>query len=163
MLHYDTAQLPAGAVESRLAVAYWDKEGSKWATVENSQVNTITHTVSAPITHFSIYSLMIPQLKPAAFNVSQLAISPTDLRVGQTGTISVQVYNVGEAAGDYEVSLEVAGKVIETKHINVEGWSIQTVAFNLMQDQPGTYDVVINGLRGTIRVLPLMPVLLKGT
>jgi hypothetical protein len=155
---YDVTQLPVGATESQLAIVFWDAIGLKWIPLAGVVVDPVTHSVSAPVSHFSLYSLLLLPPARAAFSVSQLTVSPADLPVGQTATISVQVSNSGEESGDYEVSLEVAGNPVENKQISVTGQSVQTVIFNLTQSVPGTYEVVVNGLKGSIRILPLAPV-----
>ena len=54
-LRFDPGTLPEGIQEDTLFVAYWD--GSQWISLE-SNVDTSTHTVSAPLSHFSTYSLL---------------------------------------------------------------------------------------------------------
>ncbi len=54
-LNYDPGTLPANTQENSLFIAYWN--GSQWISLE-SQVDTTRHTVVAPISHFSTYSLL---------------------------------------------------------------------------------------------------------
>jgi hypothetical protein len=154
-LRYDVAQLPAGAAESSVVIACWDTAAAKWVALAGSHVDTVNHTVGAPVSHFSLYTLLVLPPTQAAFSVSRLTVSPADLPVGQTATISIQVSNSGEASGEYGIRLEVAGSPVETKQITLAGLSNQIVAFNLTQNAPGSFEVVVNGLKGTIRVLPL--------
>jgi hypothetical protein len=160
-LAYDVTQLPVRTPESRLVIAYWDAGDMKWEPLDGCQVDTVMHAVKAPMTHFSLYSILVLPPAPAVFSVSQLTVSPPDLLVGQTATVSIQVSNSGEESGDYEVDLKLAGSPVETKQITVAGQSDQVITFNLTQNLPGTYEIAVNGLQGSIRVLPLAPVLLQ--
>ena len=54
-MKYDHATLPSGVLESTLYIAYWD--GSQWQALP-STVDTQIGTVSAWLSHFSIWALM---------------------------------------------------------------------------------------------------------
>ncbi len=54
-MHYNPATLPPGVFESTLYIAYWS--GSEWQALQ-STVDTKTETVSALLSHFSLYALM---------------------------------------------------------------------------------------------------------
>jgi hypothetical protein len=83
-LSYDPDALPQGIHEDALFIAYWD--GSRWISLE-SRVDPATHTVSAPISHFSTYSLLgefetsaptpIPEPAPGSASNSEVIPSPT--------------------------------------------------------------------------------------
>ncbi|GEM_PF-4200370 len=60
-LNYDVYSLPAGASESSLFIAWWT--GASWQKTASS-VNPLGKTVSAQITHFSIFAVRCPT--PAA-------------------------------------------------------------------------------------------------
>ena len=64
-LQYDANKLPAGVPETALAVYTWTPDG--WAEVPGSMVDETENTVSAPISHFSYYSLMI---RPNSFTIA---------------------------------------------------------------------------------------------
>lgn len=54
-LSYDAAALPKDIQENSLFIGYWD--GSQWISLD-SNLDTAAHTISAPISHFSVYSLL---------------------------------------------------------------------------------------------------------
>jgi len=56
---YDPALLPEGVAEEDLAVAYYDEEGSQWVELP-SQVNIVTHTITASVSHFTIFAVVTP-------------------------------------------------------------------------------------------------------
>jgi hypothetical protein len=58
-LKYDPATLPAGADQSKLYIAWWDAATGQWISLP-STVDLVNHTVTATVTHFSVYSVMAP-------------------------------------------------------------------------------------------------------
>ncbi|MFC2052373.1 hypothetical protein ACFLT4_06570 [Chloroflexota bacterium] len=63
-LPYDTADIPERASAEDLAIAWWDEDASTWITLAGSTVNTLNKTVSAPVIHFSRYTLISPAPPP---------------------------------------------------------------------------------------------------
>ncbi len=55
-LKYEKASLPAGALESNLYIAYWN--GASWVKL-SSAVDTGAKEVSAPVSHFTPFSLRV--------------------------------------------------------------------------------------------------------
>ncbi|MFC2056518.1 hypothetical protein ACFLTO_02980 [Chloroflexota bacterium] len=54
---YDPADIPAWASEKDLAIHTWDRDIGKWVELEGCTVDTINKTISAPISHFSRYTI----------------------------------------------------------------------------------------------------------
>jgi len=79
----------------------------------------------------------------AQFEVTSLDIKPTEVAVGEKVNISAQVTNSGNAGGMYSAALIVDGKKVDTKTINVDPGSSQTVSFSLSKDEAGTYEIVV--------------------
>ena len=95
-----------------------------------------------------------PPPAPAAFTASALTISPTEVDVGATVTISIQVANTGDVTGSYEVTLKVDNVVVATKDVTLAGGASQKVTFTTAKDMAGTYTVNVDGLSGTFAVKP---------
>jgi len=55
-LKYEKASLPSGALESNLYIAYWN--GASWVKLSSS-VDTGAKEVSAPVSHFTVFSLRV--------------------------------------------------------------------------------------------------------
>jgi predicted secreted hydrolase len=89
---------------------------------------------------------------PAEFELSNLAISPTEVEIGQTVTVTVDVENVGDVVGTKTLTLKVDGVEVETKDVVVEGGKTETVSFTLVPDAEGTYSIEIDGLSGSLTV-----------
>jgi len=96
------------------------------------------------------YLLRIPV--PAAFIVSDLMVTPTDVEVGDQVTISVKVTNVGEAEGSYEVPLEIDGVVEETQTVVLAGRESYTVEFGVVREDPGTHSIKVSELISEFKV-----------
>jgi len=98
-----------------------------------------------------------PAPKPAAFSLSSFIISPNEVAPGESVTISVQVANTGEVAGNYELALKIDGVVEASKQITVNAGASQKVTFNVSKDVAKTYSLDINGLSGTFVVIEGAP------
>ena len=92
-------------------------------------------------------------LKPAAFSLSSLITSPSEVSLGESVTISVEVANTGEEAGNYKVTLKIDGVVEANREILVNAGAGQKVTFTTARDLAGTYAVDINGLSGIFMVM----------
>jgi hypothetical protein len=57
LLTYNRARLPQNLSEDSLVIGYYDGAARRWVELK-SNVNKITHQVSAPISHFSVYGIM---------------------------------------------------------------------------------------------------------
>jgi len=93
-----------------------------------------------------------PTPKPAAFSLSSLTISPSEVAPGELVTISVSVANTGEEAGSYEVTLKIDGEVEASKDITVDAGASQQVIFTVSRNVAKTYLVDVHGLPGTFVV-----------
>ena len=93
-----------------------------------------------------------PAPEPAAFSLSPLIISPNEVAAGESVTISVEVTNTGEAAGNYAVTLKIDGVVEASKDIIVNAGASKKVTFTTVRDLPGGYAINVNGLSGTLVV-----------
>jgi len=93
-----------------------------------------------------------PTPGPAAFSLSSLTISPSEIALGESVTISVEVTNTGEVAGNYEVILKIDGVVEASEEVSVAAGASQEVIFTVAKDVAKTYSVDVHGLSGTFVV-----------
>jgi hypothetical protein len=149
---YDPETLPQGVAEKDLVLAYYDTAAGKWVELE-CVVDTENNKITATVTHFTTFAILatIPP-KPAAFKVSGLAISPSEVYPGESVTVSVLVSNSGEVSGSYRVTFKVNDVVVATKDTTVAAGASQTVSFTTSQSAAGTYTVNIDGLSGSFAV-----------
>ncbi len=88
----------------------------------------------------------------AVFTSSNLSISPSEVNIGETVTISILITNAGDAAGSYEVTLKINGVVEATKEVTLGPGTSQEVTFSTARDVAGSYTVDVNGLSGSFTV-----------
>ena len=88
----------------------------------------------------------------AVFSASDLSISPSEVNIGETVTISVLVANTGNAAGDYEVTLKINDVAEAEKDVTVAAGTSEEVTFTTAKDVAGSYSVDVNGLSGSFTV-----------
>ncbi|GAI91266.1 unnamed protein product, partial [marine sediment metagenome] len=104
---YDPDDLPEGVAEEDLVIAYYDEDAGEWVECECT-VDTETHTITASVSHFTIFAIIgVP--KPAAFALSSLVISPAEVAPGEKVNISVSLANTGGLEGSYTVVLKING------------------------------------------------------
>ena len=92
-------------------------------------------------------------LTPAAFIVSNLDIRPTEVSPGERSTIVVLVENTGETDGTFDIVLLINGQEEARQSLSIEALTTIPVIFDLVKDEPGTYNVQIEGVSGTLTVL----------
>jgi hypothetical protein len=90
--------------------------------------------------------------KPAAFEVTSLNVTPTEVTTGETVSITVVVENTGGSEGTYSAVLTIDGATVETKEVVLAAEASKTVSFSLVKDTPGTYQVGIGGLTSSLTV-----------
>jgi len=87
-----------------------------------------------------------------AFTSTKLFISPSEVNIGESVTISVEVANTGEEAGNYTVTLKIDGAVEATKNVTLNAGASEEVTFTTAKDVAGSYSVDVNGLSGSFTV-----------
>jgi len=137
--------------ESSLVIFRWNETGQAWEPLV-CRIDAGGNTISTDIDHFSIYAVMATN-HPAAFTVSDLAISPAEVVAGKALNVSVLVTNTGDLKGDYEVTLLVDGEPAGNKLVTLTGHESQTVTF-YPSVAAGTRVIKIGDLTATLEVLP---------
>jgi PGF-CTERM protein len=92
-------------------------------------------------------------LTPAKFEVSNLAIAPERGDIGDIVKITVDVANVGEVEGTYDVELHVDGRLEDSKMVTLSGGETKSVAFTIAEDYAGSYSVEVDGLSGAFEIV----------
>ena len=90
---------------------------------------------------------------PAKFEVSSLVIRPAEVVAGEVVTVKADVTNIGGSEGVYTATLKVNGVETGTRDIVLDAGARQAATFSLVKDIVGTYNIEIDGLTGTLRVL----------
>jgi hypothetical protein len=147
---YTDKEIPAEADENNLTVMFWDSVNEQWIPLE-TEVDTENNRASAFIDHLSLYTLMLVP-HPAEFELSGLAITPGEVGINEEVTISVQVTNIGDLSGDYNVILKVNDETVNEKMIPLAGGDSEDIVFTMSKAAAGIYKIDVNGLSGELTV-----------
>ena len=153
--HFDPNLIPPAVAKENLVIAVLVDD--VWVpltgpfTLENN-------TISTGINGFSVFAV-IAYTRPATFTDSALTISPAEVEIGESVTISVLVNNTGDLTGSHWALLKIDNTVVATKAITLAGGASQRVTFTTTKDIAGTYTVNVDGLVGAFTVkAPPVPV-----
>lgn len=149
-MRYDESALPEGVAEGNLLLATRDGTASQWAELE-STVDEDANTVTANVSHFSAFAIMA-HTRPASFSISNLVITPSQINVDGSASISALISNSGDLTDIYEVTIKVNGTTVEAKTISLMGGASERVSFSLTPGAAGEYTVDLSGLAGTLKV-----------
>ena len=145
---YAGMTLPEGVAESDLTLAFYDETSGEWVILPCT-VNTADQTITAQISHFTIFGVIGSQ--SAAFTVSGLEISPSSVEEDGKVTISAIVTNTGSVGGSYTMMLNINGVKDQEKTVTVSAGSSQKVTFEVTKPV-GDYSVMVDGLTGSLKV-----------
>ena len=84
-LKYEKASLPAGALESNLYIAYWN--GASWVKL-SSTVDTSAKEVSAPVSHFTVFSLRVTTEQAQTSTTTSQGIAISTSILGTTSSFN---------------------------------------------------------------------------
>ncbi|MFC2066436.1 CARDB domain-containing protein [Chloroflexota bacterium] len=153
--NYSQNNIPGDVDEKVLSIAYYDKSTANWVELD-STVDTANNIITALVSHFTDFAVLghkvIASSTPAAFTISSLSVSPKEVKIGETVTISIMVENTGGQLANYRVTLKVGGEVVTIKEVGVAAGASKQVSFNTTKDKLGTYPVDVNGLTGSFAV-----------
>jgi len=144
---YDPGELREGVNEEDLALACYDEDAHDWVKLE-CLLDTVNHTITAQVSHFTAFAVLGLEPAPAALAVTNLTISPGKVNTGEDVGVSVSVANGGDLTGSCQITLKVDNVVVGVKEVTVPSRAIKQVAFTISEDSAGTYSVDVNGLTG---------------
>jgi len=99
-------------------------------------------------------SYIFPLTPPADFQISDLEVTPSEVKAGEEVTVSVKIANVGGQTGSYTLQLLINQTIEDTKTVTLEKGDSTTTEFKVIKKTPGTYNIEIDGLvdEFTVRV-----------
>lgn len=103
-----------------------------------------------------VVALVIPTAcatRPAEFELGALNISPSEVISGEATTVTADVENIGGSEGTHTATLKIDGVEVETKGVTVAPGAKETVTFSVTKEAAGNYQIGVDGLTGTLRVL----------
>jgi hypothetical protein len=153
---YEPSSIPPEVDVQRLVIASYDEASGKW-TALYSVVNTQARTVTAAISRFNdlaVFGYGAEAAPPAAFQVSALAVSPTEVYTGEAVNITIQITNTGGQPASYQVILKINGEAEKAREAVLDAGASIEVSFSTSKEAAGTYSVDIDGISGTFEVNP---------
>lgn len=93
-----------------------------------------------------------PSLKPAEFLLTNMTIYPAEVEEGEPLTVSVNVTNVGDEAGNYSLALMVDDSVRENITVKLFGAESRLMSFEVLELTEGLHIVKIGNLTGSFKV-----------
>ena len=60
-IKYDPADIPAGISETNLVLAFYNTATNQWDTISGGVVDAVAHTITVPVSHFTLFSVMSPK------------------------------------------------------------------------------------------------------
>ena len=146
---YDDSLVPAGVNEENLVIATW--QDGEWIEMEGCTVDPVNNTITVPISHFSVYTIMA-QTAAASFEVTELTVAPIEINPDESATVSAIITNTGDLEGSHEVILTVNESATATEEVTLAGRASQELSFTLQPDAAGTYTISIGGVTATLIV-----------
>ena len=92
-------------------------------------------------------------LKTAKFEVSSLAVTPSEVVAGEIVKVSADVTNIEDIEGTHKVVLTIDNKTVDAEEVSVAGGETEKVSFYYITESPGLRNVELNGLTETLTVL----------
>jgi PGF-pre-PGF domain-containing protein len=146
-----------GINENTITLKRYNSENGGWISLPTAKVSEdatyVYFSATSPgLSYFAVSgTAMTPA--PAAFTVSALTISPSQVSVWEEVSISVTVKNTGGTVGTCVVTLKINGAVKAIENVTLAGGATELVVFTVAGDKEGTYSVEVNGLAGTFTVI----------
>jgi len=134
-ISHDPDDLPPRAYEGDLVIALWDEAAGDWFELEGSTVDTVNNTISAPVSHFSRYTILAPvppppppppppediEVPPPEIEIPPPTSAPALLEVdilGNTGIVEIgddgtlaESLTLSDASGNFTLTIDSGTKV----------------------------------------------------
>jgi beta-lactamase superfamily II metal-dependent hydrolase len=97
------------------------------------------------------------QVVSAEFAVSNLNVTPTEVKIGDTVTVTAHIRNIGEEKGTQELGLIINGIVEQSENLTLDPGASTSISFFVKKDTEGSYSAELCGLKGTFVVVKSGP------
>lgn len=110
-------------------------------TITKATAGTYTVDVNGETTSWTVEA----PPTPAAFETSNLAVTPATIMAGEDVTVTVDVENTGEESGSTTVSVELDGVEVDSEMVTLDGGASTTVSFTITSETEGAHTVEVDG------------------
>jgi hypothetical protein len=111
-----------------------------------SDLTVGNHTVTIGDLEASILVTLEAPIRPAELQITNLATSRKEARIGDPITISATATNIGDVAGEFSLNLLVNNEKRETKSVQLDSDETATVYFEVAEEAEGDYTVKLGNL-----------------
>lgn len=130
---------------------------NKIVTLAPGESQTVSFTVSREA--LGVHIVYIDDLT-GSFTVSgevelvvrNFVISPGEVEPGDDVIISVDVANIGENSITHTVEFKIGEELINSEDVVLNPGEFRKVSFTVSKEEPGSYEVGVNGLTGSFEV-----------
>lgn len=127
-------------------------DGGQSTQISFTQTFNTAGTFSMKVGSSSAGAVTVQQANPQ-LDVPSASLSDTSINTGQSVTVTATVRNIGNAAGTFDVDLEVDGSTVETQQVTLGVAATKTITFSRQFNNAGDFDVSVNGTAaGTVSV-----------
>ena len=133
-LHFDPTLYPERSIVATLVIVVWDKDAGEWVELENCTVDWTNYTISAPVTHFSRYTITVqvspppPAYYPAYLPVEEkpeeeeppptttaklelnILGQESTIEIGAAGTLSEPLMLI-DPSGDFIIDMDSGARI----------------------------------------------------
>ena len=148
---YDSTQVPEGVDPDDLMIGWWDPDTKEWVPLATTWNGDIGY-LQAQITHFSLYSVLVPLPTTANFEYSNLTVDRPEIELSKAVNISVSISNSGDLQGDYGFDLLSDGDVVHRFTGTLDGNTSIEVTCTYTPVTAGTHTISIGDASVTLLV-----------
>ncbi|MFP4641924.1 MAG: CARDB domain-containing protein [Chloroflexota bacterium] len=95
--------------------------------------------------------------EPADFKCTDLTVSPSTVKLGESVTVRAEISNVGELSGTYPVKLSVNGITQSTRSLALDGGEKQVTSFEVTPEEAGDCVIGADNMSRTVKVVTPTP------
>jgi len=137
---YNPSEIPENVNDMNLLITFWDADAGEWIQLEGCIVDRATHTISAPLSHFTTFAVLACT-RQSNFIITDLRIFPKEVDINGSVIIKALVTNTGDCAGSYEAILKVDGEKVTSEDMILAGGDSKEVTFVIAEDSAGRYSL----------------------
>ncbi len=76
-ISYNPANIPTGVPETSLVVVFYNTTTNQWVVLPGSVDNSVAHTITVPVSHFTLFTVMTPTPSPSPSPSPTPTVSPS--------------------------------------------------------------------------------------
>lgn len=146
-LETDTYNIPLmvnGVADSRKSVTL-DPEQTELLRFELTRSHAGVYTISVGDKEST---LTVKKSSPANFRLSDLQVSPAQVDICETVSVTAKLDNIGSSRGSYTAELKIDGVTNQIQILTLSAGANCPLCFKVAKGLPGTYKITLGDLSG---------------